>query len=203
MNKSILVTAWITILFVALYKIVLQEVFHYPVSEDLHYGLLGLVGLIGFALTFPWKSVRPLRPFFGLFILLAAVQWVVFTRIERLPFIRDGLSSPSFQRFMPAEQALNLIVVVVILAGLWIIKRKRAAFFLVRGDTAAAVEPVRWLGVKAGTRWNVFGRILTLCISLGTLAFLVIAGRPDLDTAGQGIAVSAGGTGYRRDERIL
>jgi len=62
-----------------------------------------------------------------------------------------------------------------------IIKHRRSEFFLVCGMTDAPVEPIRWLGVKAGARWNKFGLILSICISLGTLVFLVVFGRPSLD----------------------
>jgi membrane protease YdiL (CAAX protease family) len=47
--------------------------------------------------------------------------------------------------------------------------------------TDAPVEPIRWLGVKAGARWNKFGLILSICISLGTLLFLIVFGKPSLD----------------------
>jgi hypothetical protein len=73
------------------------------------------------------------------------------------------------------------MVTGVIIATLLIIKKNRTAFFLVRGDISAPVEPVRCLGVDKGTTWNKFGLILALCISLGTLTFLVIAGRPPMD----------------------
>jgi hypothetical protein len=49
------------------------------------------------------------------------------------------------------------------------------------GDIAAPAEPIRWLGIKQGDRWSKVGSWLTFFISLGTLAFLVIAGRPPLD----------------------
>ena len=82
---------------------------------------------------------------------------------------------------MLAELSLKLIVTGVIIAVLYLIKKNRADFFLVKGDISAPVEPIRWLGVGKGENWKKFGLILSLCISLGTLAFLVIAGRPPLD----------------------
>jgi hypothetical protein len=82
---------------------------------------------------------------------------------------------------MLAEQSLNLLIALAILAALLLMKKKRADFYLVRGDLNALARPIRWLGVKSGDRWRSFGTWLTVCISLGTLAFLVIAGRPPLD----------------------
>ncbi len=180
-NKAVLVIAWAAILTVSLFKIILQEIFHYTVSEDLQSGIAALVVITGFALTFLWKTIRPLRPFFGLFMVLVGAQWLVFTQIDQLTIYQTWLGNPSFNIKMLAEQSLNLMVALIIIAFLFILKKKRQAFFLAWGDTAAQVEPIKWLGVKSGENWNSFGRILAIFLSLGTLAFLVIAGRPPLD----------------------
>lgn len=178
-RTGILVTAWAVILSIALSKIVLQEIFHYPVSENLQYGIAGLIVAVGFALTFLWKAVRPLRTFFVLFIVLVGAQWLVYTRVDLLPIYRSWLRNPSFNVYMLAEQSLNLMVTLVLIGCLFILKKKRNAFFLARGEIAApAVDPVRWLGIKKGDKWNHIGLVSAGCISLGTLAFLVIAGRP-------------------------
>jgi hypothetical protein len=84
---------------------------------------------------------------------------------------------------MLAEQSLNLIVALAMIATLLALGRTRREFFLTRGDLAAPVAPIRWLGVGLGQRWNRFALWLTLCASGGTLAFLVIAGGPDPDDA--------------------
>ncbi len=180
-SKAVLVTAWVTILAISLFKIVAQEIFHYTVSENLMYGFMAGVGLAGLALASLWAPVSPLRPFFGLFLVLAGVQWVVFTQIDRLPFYKTWLNDPSFNVSMLAEQSLKFLCTLAIIAFLFILKRRRQAFFLAMGDLAAPAEPIRWLGVKSGERWNTLGRSLAVILSLGTLAFLVIAGRPPLD----------------------
>ncbi len=72
---------------------------------------------------------------------------------------------------------------LAVIAFLFVVKKRREAFFLTRGNTAAPAEPVRWLGVVPGDTWASFGRNLALFLSLGTLAFLLIAGRPSLDMA--------------------
>ena len=161
----------------------MQEIFHLAVSENMRSGIAAAIVLAGFGLTFLWKAVRPLRPFFGLFIVLVAAQWIVYTRVDQLPIYQTWLNHPSFNISMLAEQSLNLIVTLVIIAYLFIVKKRREAFFLARGDIAAPVGPVKWLGVKADETWNIFGRNLAFILSLGTLAFLVIAGRPPLDIA--------------------
>lgn len=180
-TKILLAAAWLTILLASLPKIILQELFHYKVSADLQAGIALLVALTGFGLTFAWQALRPLRSFFSLFLVLVGVEWFVYTKIDQLPFYQSWLNDPSFTVYMLAEQSLRLMATMVIIAVLFAIKKKASAFFLVKGNTSAPVEPVRWLGAKPGEHWNTFGRNFTLFISLGTLAFLVIAGRPSLD----------------------
>jgi hypothetical protein len=180
-NKALLAAAWLTILLASMPKIILQELFQYKVSADLGAGMALLVVCVGFGLTFAWQTVRPLRSFFGLFIALVVVEWFVYTKVDLLPFYRDWLNNPSFNVYMLAEQSLRLVVTLAIIGVLFLVKKRAGAFFLVKGDTAAPVEPIKWLGVKQGEKWNKFGRNLAFFISLGTLTFLVIAGRPPLD----------------------
>ncbi len=180
--KTPIIAAWIVVLLTSLLpKVILQEVCKQTVSSDMQAIMSLSVIAVGFLGTLSWQPLRGLRPFLILFAVLVGSQWLVYNRIDQLSFYHNWLGNPSFNVYMLAEQSLNLLVTLVMIAALLLMKKKFPDFYLVKGDTAAAVEPVRWMGVKRGERWNKFGLILTVCISLGTLAFLVIAGRPPLD----------------------
>ena len=99
----------------------------------------------------------------------------------KLPFYKAWLNNPSINVWLLAEMAGKVLVTLVVIAYLLLLKKKPQEFFLAKGDLAAPAEPVKWLGVAPGTKWNSLGPILAVCLSLGTLAFLVIAGRPPLD----------------------
>jgi len=159
---------------------VLQELFNFQVSSDLGALLAGGVVLIGLALTFILDAIRPLRSFFMLFLVLVGVEWFVYNKVDQLPFYQSWLNNPSFNVYMLAEQSLRLLVTLLIIAALFLLMKTRKAFFLVIGDTSAPVEPVKWLGIK-NERWNTLGRNFAIIISSGTLAFLILAGRPSLD----------------------
>jgi len=131
--------------------------------------------------TLIWAPLRALRPMLWLFLVLVGTQWLVFTQVDRLPIFETWLRDPSFSVYMPAELSLNLIVTLAMIAALFVLKRDRRAFYLAKGDMSAPADPIRWLGVKPGDRWNAVGRNLTIGLSLGTLAFLVIFGRPSPD----------------------
>lgn len=180
--KSLIITAWVFLLLASnLPRIILQEIFKYQVSSDLGSGISASVVVIGFVLTFFWSAVRPLRPFFILFIVLVGVEWFVFTKIDQLSFYKVWLANSSFNVSMLADQSLRLMVTLVIIAALFILKKTRSAFFLVKGDTNALTEPVNWMGIKPGERWKQVGRNFSVILSLGTLTFLILAGRPSLD----------------------
>jgi hypothetical protein len=181
-RKPLVVIAWVFLLLASsIPMIFMQEVLHQSVSENLRSLMAAIVVLAGLLLTFVWNAIRPLRSFFVLFLVLVGLEWFVFTRVDQLSFYRLWLNNPSFNVYMLAEQSLRLLVTLGIIAALFIMQKSRAAFFLVKGDTSASVEPVKWLGIKEGERWNKLGRMFAFFISLGTLAFLVIAGHPPLN----------------------
>ncbi len=180
--KITTIAAWIIVLSASLLpKIIPQEIFHLTVSFTAQTIISTSLISIGLLLSFIWEPMHNLRSFLILFLVLVFVQWVVFTQLGTLPFYKSLLDNPSFNIYMVAELSLKLIVTGVIIAILYLIKKNRAGFFLVKGDISAPVEPVRWLGVGKGENWKKFGLILSICISLGTLAFLVIAGHPPLN----------------------
>jgi hypothetical protein len=119
-----------------------------------------------------------LRPVLALFGVLVAAQWLVLERLDRLPGVAERLRGPSFDVFMPVEQGLKLLVTLVVIGALFALKRDRRAFFLAKGDPGAPAAPVRWMGVGEGTRWSMLGPVLSVAITGGTLAFLVLSGTP-------------------------
>jgi hypothetical protein len=137
-----------------------------------------VAGLVVTTLIAAW---RPLRPFLLVLLALVGTQWLVFTQLGRVPEVRALSRDPSFEVHMLTELALNGVVTLVVMAVLFAIHRDRHAFFLAKGDTAAPAAPIGWLGVRQGDRWNAVGRNLTIGISLGTLAFLVLSGQPSAD----------------------
>jgi hypothetical protein len=180
--KALIITAWTFLLLASLLpKIILQEIFKAQVSADLGAAIAGSVFLAGLLLSIAWRTVRGLRPFFILGLALVVAEWIVFTKVDQLPIYQTWLHNPSFNVYMLADQSLRLLVTLTIIAVLFVMKKRAGAFFLAKGDTKAVAEPVRWLGIAAGERWNKLGPLFALIISAGTLTFLILAGRPPLD----------------------
>jgi uncharacterized protein len=181
-TKSTLLVAWIVVILASsLPKVILQEIFGQTVSADQQAIMSLSVILAAFLATLIWRSLRGLWPLLGLFTVLIGSQWLIYTRIDRLSNYPIWLNHPSFSISMLAEQSLNIMVTLLVVAALLLMGKKPKDFYLAKGDIAAPTEPIRWLGVKEGDRWNQFGIWLSVFISLGTLTFLVIGGHPPMD----------------------
>lgn len=181
--NPILITAWITILTLSLFRIISQEVFNTPISETNTYLIEVLIIEVGLVLSIVFPAIRPLRSFYFLFLVLVGGQWLAHTQVDKLSIYQAWLNNPSFNVYMIAEQSLNLIVTMSIMVFLLILKKKPGAFFLRIGNIQAQTEPVAWLGIKPTETWKAVGTRYALFISLGTLVFLVIAGQPSLEMA--------------------
>ena len=181
-TKSTLLVAWsVVILASSLPKVILQEIFGKTVSADQQAVMSLSVILAAFLATLIWRSLRGLWPLLGLFTVLIGSQWLVYSRIDELSKYPIWLHHPSFNVSMLAEESLNIMVTLLVIVALLLMGKKPKDFYLAKGDIAAPAEPIRWLGVKEGDRWNKFGIWLSVFISLGTRTFLVIGGRPPLD----------------------
>lgn len=139
------------------------------------------IGLLaGLAVTtLLWQALRPLRNF----ILLLLAIFLAEMLVGLLPGSTlwqgwfGGADAP-FTTSMLGTQLVRLIVSLLVIGVLLLLGYQRTDFFLTRGQLDAPVEPVHWLGVSKPELWTKFGGQFALYISLGTLLFLVLGGRP-------------------------
>ncbi|HYO42875.1 MAG TPA: CPBP family intramembrane glutamic endopeptidase [Candidatus Limnocylindrales bacterium] len=181
-RPGVVAAAWAVVLALSLLPVIVaQELLHQPVPADLRAGTSVAILLACLAATLAWAPGRALRPVLVLFLVLVVAQWVAHEQLDRLPFLAGRLRDPAFAVFMPVEQGLNLVVTLVIIGALLVLKRDRRAFYLAKGDPSAPAAPIPWMGVGEGTRWSTLGPTLSIAITGGTLAFLVLSGTPSLD----------------------
>jgi len=179
-RATLLVVAWGVLLLVSsLPMIILQEIFQIPVPFQTRMLASLALALFMVILTFVWSAIRPLREFFIVFIILFAAEGFFFGYVGNLPSLDPYLESSEFVPSLLSTQVLRMAVTLVMMAGLMIIKKKREAFYLVKGDLAATADPMPPL-MKQPASWRALGRELSLWISMGTLAFLLIAAFPSL-----------------------
>lgn len=177
-QPTLLIFAWAaTLLVSSLPDILSQELHIFRELPFLYVRVLLLAGFIAFG--FVWKPARLLRTYFVIFLVLyladALSNWVGTLALWQRWFA--GIS-PAFSRDMLSAQILRLAVACIMIVTVWLISPRWGRFLLSRGKLDATAEPVRWLGVNQPLSWARFGIILSVCITLGTLAFLVLSGRP-------------------------
>ena len=76
-------------------------------------------------------------------------------------------------------QLLRVLVATLMTLSLLVIFKRPAKFFLTAGKLDAPASKLAFL-IDEGTSWKNLGWILSVCITFGTLAFLVLAGGPSL-----------------------
>ncbi len=125
-------------------------------------------------LSWMYRAIRPLWQYalvlFTLFLALGLRGLIQNTDWFQSRFNYRGV--PFFAGFA-AVMVLDILVALAVLAVLWLMKRERKAFFLVKGRLDASVEPIRWLGIKAGESWRtfawIFGGVAALAVAVPTL----------------------------------
>jgi membrane protease YdiL (CAAX protease family) len=127
-------------------------------------------------------QITPLKPLFNfvfimlvLFMALAASAWLRDAAWWRALFAE---AQPTFFIAYLEPFIRDIGVALAVVAGLWMIFRRRQDFFLVRGRTDAPIEPVRWLGIGAGESWKTFGWIFAGIVGAIVLVMLMVDRRP-------------------------
>jgi hypothetical protein len=179
-RATLLLAAWVVTLLISLLPDVLWREFQIGDAAQLFWAKIALLGL-GVILTFFWRDVRSLRLYFIVFLVLYLAERVS-SWIGGTPFWKSYFpTGASFTNELLGFQLLRFGVALVMVIAMLVLKRRRNEFFLVRGDTDAPVAPVRWLGIDETARWKRFGWILAMVLPLGTLAFILLAGRPSME----------------------
>ncbi len=129
------------------------------------------------AATFAWQAAYPLRSYLIVLLALSLIEWGIGA-LGGTPFWISlfPVNSP-FVVSMLGTQLLRLGVALCMLGVMFAIKRRREAFFLVKGKLDATAAPIPFLMTRP-TPWTRLGLVLSVCVSLGLLAFLVLAGAP-------------------------
>ena len=166
--------AWVATLIASLLPNILLQETSGSAPGWLLWVKLGLMALL-FAGSFLWEAVRPLRGLFAVFALFFLASFTAGV-LTITPLWREGFGGASFSSDLLQTQVLKLFVALVMIAALFAIKRNRDEVFLVKGQLSEFAEPVRWLGIDKPVSWARLGPIAAVCITLGTLVFLLLGG---------------------------
>lgn len=172
------VTAWVAMLAVSDLPDMIATWLGGPVPPWMFWAKAAFLALF-FVSTRVSKAIRPLWQYalalFTLFLALGLTSLLRDTAWFQGRFNYRGV--PFFTGYA-AVMTLDVLVALAVLAVLWLMKRDRRAFFLARGRMDAAIEPIRWLGIRAGESWKAFTWIFAGIASLAVAAPTFLAGAP-------------------------
>ena len=130
-----------------------------------------------------WKNIRPLWQYIlillVLFLALGLTNLLRGTDWFQGNFNYDGVS---YFKGFAAIMCLDLLVALAVLVALWIMFRDRRRFFLASGQYDTPIEPIRWLGIKAGESWKVFGWIFAGVAALAVAIPTILGIQPSGQT---------------------
>ena len=177
-NRFLIPAAWAIMLVVSILPNALLHELADGSPAWLGWAKIGLLAGLAVTTLF-WQALRPLRNFIVLLVAIFGfemlVGWLTGSTLWQGWF--GGADAP-FTASMLGIQLGRLIVSLLMIGVLLLLGYRRTDFFLARGQLDAPIEPVRWLGVSRSEPWTKFGWQFALYISLGTLLFLVLGGRP-------------------------
>ncbi len=139
------------------------------VPESMPWIKAGVMALL-FGLCLVWRRIHRLRQFVTVMLVfclaLAVSNWVGKTHWWTSRF---GGPLVSFAVGYCGVYIRDSGVAFAVIATLWLIKRRRSEFFLVKGQLDAPIGPVPWLGIRQGESWRTFGWIFAIIASIAVL----------------------------------
>lgn len=177
-QKFIRLTAWITtILLSSLPNIIWQEFFGSPGMTLFWSKILLLCAVL--ILSLFWKPAKALRRYFILILTLFSLE-EFFNALSRSQIWLNWFpQSSTFVKSMFSIQLLRITIAILMILIMLVIFKRPSRFFLVPGKLNAPSRKLVFL-IDEGTSWKKLGWIMSLCITAGTLFFLIMAGRPTL-----------------------
>lgn len=130
-------------------------------------------------LTLAFRALRPLLHYsVVLATLFAALD--VTGRLRQTAWFQGRFNHEGvpFFRGYAGVFVLDVAVAAAVLGVLWLLKRRREAFFLAVGDLKAPIQPVPWLGIRRPEPWPQFAFIFAGAAGLAVLVPTVMGLRP-------------------------
>lgn len=179
-KHTLQITAWVVMLIVSDLPDMLITWLGGPIPSWMFWAKAAFL-VVFFGLTRMSKAIRPLwqyaLAFFTLFLALGLTSLLRGTAWFQGHFNYRGVS---FFTGYAAIMTLDILVALAVIAVLWLMKRDRKAFFLVKGRMDAPIEPIRWLGIKAGASWKtsgwIFAGVAALAVFVPTILGIAPSG---------------------------
>ncbi|HYL16045.1 MAG TPA: hypothetical protein VEV41_23630 [Terriglobales bacterium] len=168
-RRLLISSAWITILLISSLPDIVWHAIFGPIPTWIFWAKVAVLALL-LGICGACKKIRPLWQFAGVmlvfYLAIAASTWIGNT-----PWWKSRFSGPqvTFTVGYLGIHIRGIGIALMVVATLWLMKRRRSDFFLVSGHFDAPIQPVRWLGIRQGESWRTFGWIFTIVATLVVL----------------------------------
>lgn len=182
-HKRLLVfSAWVMMLLVSDLPDIIWSKVVGQIPGWLFWSKIGIL-VVSLGMCLVWKRIRPLWQFACVFLVFYAALGSTHS-LKNMSWWQNlhSRSQISFTLGYLEIYIRDLGIAILVIAALWIIKRRRNDFFLTKGQTSAPVESVRWLGIKQGESWRKLGWIIASIAGLGLLIPTMLIMRPSWET---------------------
>jgi membrane protease YdiL (CAAX protease family) len=178
-RRKLLFFVWLSILIISELPDIICKYVIGEVPAGIFWGKTGFLVLF-LAFCFLLKHLYLLRPY--AFVMLIFYLALTTSDMVRTSSWWTGLipddAHPSFALKYMRPYLRDIGVTAIVIGALWIVKKKRSEFFLVKGQVDAPVEAVRWLGIKSGESWRKFGWIFAIIAAIIVAVPTILALRP-------------------------
>ena len=181
-KRVLIIMAWIAMLVVSDLPDIIITWMGGSIPGWMFWAKTGFMALF-LGLTFLWRYIRALWQY-ALVLLVLFLMLGLNSLVRSTAFFNENFNYAGVSYFTgyAAIMTLDILVALAVIAVLWLMKRDRKAFFLVRGQMDASIEPVRWLGIKPGKSWKVFGWIFTGVAAIAVFVPTIIGISPTWNT---------------------
>jgi membrane protease YdiL (CAAX protease family) len=126
--------------------------------------------------TFVWKTVRPLRGYFLIALVMSFLPTLVSSLVVDSALGASLFSGTGFLTSESGALVWKLIVTLAVIGLLLAMGLKRRDFFLVKGQLDAPTERIKWLpGTKDGETWMRFGSFYAVIVFVLLLSGTLLA----------------------------
>ncbi|MGA8090481.1 MAG: hypothetical protein WCA10_24615 [Terracidiphilus sp.] len=175
-ERRVLIVAWIiTILLSSVPNILWQETMHRGTPWLFRGKLMLVLALLAFSAFV--RLLRPLASHATVFLALLSLERLGQLTMDAPAFLRWFTSN--WGRSMVGVQLIRLGATIALIAMVWLLVKKRRRAFLQMAVPDAQAQPVWYLPLRKPIAWSRLGPPMAFLIALGTLTFVLIAGRPD------------------------
>jgi membrane protease YdiL (CAAX protease family) len=171
-NASSIVLAWV----VTLLASSLGDIAWFELTGVVPLWLLwAKISLLGALILLSWllKPIKALRFFFVMLLAITSLMRANTWLLGSPAWIAWQNQQP-FKVVAMTAQSVEIGIALFLIGMLFLLRKHRQRFFLVKGDMNAKIEPVKWLGQKSPSPLWRFGLVFTLIVIVAQFFMFIL-----------------------------